>query len=353
MATNRLFTYSTTSINGASQSGNLSISTSVIDGYRWWPGPDEDIGYIIAHDDTNPNMRTEGARSATVSTNSIGFWRTSVKTDGDFLTMTNGLFNQGFVTASVAANWLLANGYWTSWSSAIVTSGLIMQLDANNSTSYPGTGTTIYDLTGTYSHTLSAHPIISGGVPATFTTLSGVKCFNENSGFIRPTPIYDEDEIELPHGPILTTSGYTYVTWARIKTSSASWRTLFKTAPVDIYLGDSLVITVTQSNHLGVIIGVGTGSGGFLDSGYDVTPIEDVWAQYSFVGDNSSGIFYINGTQVGTSVNLDNLDESSSYLWGAPGEEFGYLANLYLYDRKLTATEILQNYNALKDRFGL
>ena len=60
-------------------------------------------------------MRTEGARSATVSTNSIGFWRTSVKTDGDFLTMTNGLFNQGFVTASVAANWLLANGYWTSW----------------------------------------------------------------------------------------------------------------------------------------------------------------------------------------------------------------------------------------------
>ena len=51
--------------------------------------------------------------------------------------------------------------------------------------------------------------------------------------------------------------------------------------------------------------------------------------------------------------NLDNIDESSSYLWGAPGEEFGYLANLYLYDKKLTATEILQNYNTLKDRFGL
>jgi hypothetical protein len=114
MATNRLFTYSTTSINGASQSGNLSISTSVIDGYRWWPGPDEDLGYVIAHDDTNPNMRTEGAHSATVSTNSIGFWR-SAKTSEDFLTMVNDLFGQKFTDGFVAKDWLLTNGYWTSY----------------------------------------------------------------------------------------------------------------------------------------------------------------------------------------------------------------------------------------------
>jgi hypothetical protein len=115
MATNRLFTYSTTSINGASQSGNLSISTSVIDGYRWWPGPDEDLGYVIAHDDTNPNMRTEGARSATVSTNSIGFCRTSVKSNEAFLTMVNDLFGQNFVDGTTAKDWLLTNGYWTSY----------------------------------------------------------------------------------------------------------------------------------------------------------------------------------------------------------------------------------------------
>ena len=116
MATNRLFAFNNGSVIADTlQYGNLAISDNVVPGYKWWPGPDEDFGYVIAHDDTNPNMRTEGARSATVSTNSIGFWRTSVKTDGDFLTMTNGLFNQGFVTASVAANWLLANGYWTSW----------------------------------------------------------------------------------------------------------------------------------------------------------------------------------------------------------------------------------------------
>jgi uncharacterized delta-60 repeat protein len=115
MATNRLFAYSTTSINGSSQSGNLAISTSAISGHRWWPGPDEDLGYVIAHDDVNPNMRTEGSRSATVSTNSVGFWR-SAKTSEAFLTMVNDLFNVDYSSAPLAAYWLNTNGYWTSYS---------------------------------------------------------------------------------------------------------------------------------------------------------------------------------------------------------------------------------------------
>ena len=115
MATNRLFAFNNgPAIGDALQYGNLSISDYPISGYRWWPGPDEDLGYIIAHDDTNPNMRTEGARSATVSTNSIGFWR-SAKTSEAFLIMSNDLFNLGYTTASAAAYWLTANGYWTSY----------------------------------------------------------------------------------------------------------------------------------------------------------------------------------------------------------------------------------------------
>ena len=116
MATNRLFTFNNgPSIGDALQYGNLAISTSSFDGYKWWPGPDEDLGYVIAHDDTNPNMRTEGARSATVSTNSVGFWRTSVKSNAAFLTMANELLGQNFVDVTTATDWLLANGYWTSY----------------------------------------------------------------------------------------------------------------------------------------------------------------------------------------------------------------------------------------------
>jgi hypothetical protein len=123
MATNRLFAYSSTPIAGASQSGSLSISTTPISGYRWWPGPDEDLGYIIAHTDTNP--RTEGNRNAVVSTNAVGFWRTATQSDAAFLLMFNDIFNQNYVTASIAATWLNNNGYWTSYSGSSSTLGTL------------------------------------------------------------------------------------------------------------------------------------------------------------------------------------------------------------------------------------
>jgi len=157
MATNRLFTFNAgppIGVNGfyLLQYGNIAISDYVVPGYKWWPGPDEDLGYVITHDDTNPNKRTEGARYATVSTNSIGFWR-SAKTNTDFLTMVNGLFNQNFVDGTTAKDWLLTNGYWTSYDVDSlgrfgITSGLILYIDAGNTASYPGTGSTWYDLSG-------------------------------------------------------------------------------------------------------------------------------------------------------------------------------------------------------------
>jgi hypothetical protein len=206
----------------------------------------------------------------------------------------------------------------------LVTSGLIMQLDANNTASYPGSGTTIYDLTGSYNNTLS------GG--ASFTTLNGIKCFDctTNTQSIQSSGT----------GPSLPTTGYTYVSWARIIPSSAGWRSLFRT-----------------DNNLPILVQVGTDNLGFYDSvfrdsGYDVSPIEEVWVQYAVVGDNTSSIFYINGTQVGSVAFGAGGD--THVMWGnnlLAGQPFGYLANLYFYNRKLNLTEITQQYNYLAPRF--
>jgi hypothetical protein len=77
----------------------------------------------------------------------------------------------------------------------IITNGLLLQLDANNSTSYPGSGTTVYDLTNSYNHTL---------IGATFTTLSGIKCFDCTTG---------NNRVDVNGtGPTLPTTGYTYIT---------------------------------------------------------------------------------------------------------------------------------------------
>ena len=52
-------------------------------------------------------------------------------------------------------------------SSNIITSGLVVQLDASISSSYPGTGTTWFDITSTNNGTLTPT-----GTPPTFTSAS-------------------------------------------------------------------------------------------------------------------------------------------------------------------------------------
>lgn len=216
--------------------------------------------------------------------------------------------------------------------SAIITDGLIIELDANNPLSYPSpfTGSSVFNLRniGTYTHTLSNAP---------YTVLSGVKCFDSGSnpsGFVGVT---------LGTGPTLPTTGYTYVTWARIKSNTANYRTLFRTS------ADHPILVEVGNNNLG--FWNQTDVNGFKDSGYDVTPIVDVWVQYSVVGDSSSSIFYINGTQVGSVAY--GAGGKTHYEWGGHStQSFGYVANMYLYNRKLSQTEIYRQYVALADRFN-
>jgi hypothetical protein len=112
----RLYAYNSEgNITGTSQSGNLAISNDSVGrgSVQWWNGPNEDLGYVIGYTDTTGTRKAAGV---TISGNSVGFMRTSVKTDAEFLSLANFLTNQGFLTASIAANWLNTNGYYTSYS---------------------------------------------------------------------------------------------------------------------------------------------------------------------------------------------------------------------------------------------
>ncbi len=227
--------------------------------------------------------------------------------------------------ASIAA----LNGFGRAGSTipfALVTSGLIIQLDAFNVASYPGTGTTVTDITSGYNHTLADG--------ATYLSLYGVKTFDCTT-----TP---KNITVIGTGPTLPTSGYTYVCWGRVITSSAAWRTLYRSNPND----HALLIQISTDN-LGFY---NNDTSAFVDSGYDITAIEDTWVQYTVVGDNSSTIFYINGTQVGSAA--AGAGGNAHLSWGGiSGQPFGYVANMFYYNRKLSYGEVVQNYNFLLSRF--
>jgi hypothetical protein len=208
----------------------------------------------------------------------------------------------------------------------IVTSGLVIQLDAYESSSYPETGTTVFDITSGFNHTL---------VGATYTVLNGIKCFDCTTGNNRVAV--------NGTGPTLPTSGYTYITWARLITSTAGFRTL-------LYTNSPKYTPITIPNASNTL---GYWDTSFKSSGYDVASSAEVWVQYAVVGTNTSQTFYINGSQVGITISA-GAGGTTHWGWGnndTAGQPWGHVANMYFYNRQLNLAEITQQYNYLAPRF--
>jgi hypothetical protein len=222
----------------------------------------------------------------------------------------------------------ILNNYDFTKSNYIYTGSMSIWIDANDPASF--SGGSVNDLSGNgYTHSLT-----SG---ATSSTIYGFKSFDCTTGSKRI--VVDGT------GPTLSTSGYTYVSWARIISSSASFRTLLYTKSpryTPITIPDS---AHPDANKLGYWDTVSQ------SSGYDISSLGDVWVQYSVVGDNSSQTFYINDTQVGATISYGSGGTLHDGLGNNLGssQPFGDVGNMMLYNKKLTLDEIKQNYDALKN----
>jgi hypothetical protein len=210
----------------------------------------------------------------------------------------------------------------------IATSNLAIWIDANNPASYSGTGTSITDLSGN-SRTQNL------ALSTQFTALSDVKCFDCNSNSITAASI----------GPVLPTTGFSYIAWAMMKSSSTDYRTLFRSNPDD----HAILINIGTNT-----LGMWDNSTNFQSAGYNVSGLANVWTQWAVTGDSSGQTFYINGQQVGT-VSGYTVAGNRNWLTGGvtQSQNFGYIANMFLYTTKLSLIQIQQNYGSLRTRFGV
>jgi hypothetical protein len=216
---------------------------------------------------------------------------------------------------------------------SIITQNLAIWIDANNSSSYSGTGTAITDLSG---NGRTQNLALAGQ----YTILSGIKCFDCSSS--------GRGIAAATIGPTLPTSGFTYIAWARMIASSAAYRTLFRTSP-----NDHPILIQIGTNNLGMW---DNGTSVFYPCGFSVAGLADTWVQWAVTGDSAGQTFYINGQNVGTVTaqtaagNSHNTTGSDS---GNGTQSFGYIANMFMYTAKLTQEQIQQNYYGLKGVFGL
>jgi len=217
----------------------------------------------------------------------------------------------------------------------IVTNGLVLALDAADKNSYKGSGTTWKDLSGNgYNSTLTNGPTFSntncgvivfdgtndygdcGNVLASLTNLS-LECFvkfgtqsTSYNGIISKT-------LDNTNGWEIRTAGYTSTT------TTAQFR----------YVGDN-----------------GSPDFGALTNG--------VWYHLVATGTLGTQLVYINGSTYNSGTYAGTPSANSNSLVIGKLAYSGLYANMSLgcvriYNRVLSATEILQNYRATKTRFGL
>ena len=117
--TNRLFAYNPSGnpIDGVDSYGTLAVSVASqtysndIGGIKWWGGPDEELGYIVAKVVPPNDQPTE----IPGLTGNVAFNRSEFKTEFSFLEMVQEVFGQTFGSGDDAKVWLNNNEHWTNW----------------------------------------------------------------------------------------------------------------------------------------------------------------------------------------------------------------------------------------------
>ena len=242
----------------------------------------------------------------------------------------------------------------TSAGPDIIQNGLVLELDAADRNSYPGSGTTWFDLAGSRNGTLTNGPTFNSG----------------NLGSI----VFDG----LNDYTAITNNTFNYSPGTTGELSLETW--VYVTGPFSTFLPSNITAIggiVGQgifNNTVGWGLGItriGTGSYTYefqtRNAGNTVTATTNFttgsWNHVvgTFTRNDFSRI-YLNGNLAGsassTSFNGVTLtpDVNDASLGKAGGQPFYTgcrIAVAKLYNRPLSLPEIQQNYNATKTRFGL
>ena len=227
----------------------------------------------------------------------------------------------------------------TRFSPAIVTSGLVLYLDAANRKSYSGTGTSWVDLSGNnYNGSLNIGPIFS----------------SNNLGSIAFDGVSTGQEVNIGSKTINFASGGTFEIWTKIDNVNRN-QGFFSMNPSATYINFYSPGATNQKMRWEVI---GNSANAFNAINSLTTLQNNVW--YHVVGnfDPSGGStrIYINGSLDNSQSSYTNVPSSvtSQISIGSYGGILdGNIAVAKIYNRALSAAEVLQNYNATKSRFGL
>lgn len=219
---------------------------------------------------------------------------------------------------------------------SIITTDLVLHLDAGISSSYPGTGSTWYDLS-----TEGNDGTLNNGVgySSGYLTFDGVN-----------------DYVEIPDSSSLTSSNLTINAWVRATSITAAFLAIIGKG-----ISDANEEYGCMFNSSNLYFDVGN-QGPYTYPPYSFSA--GTWYNICVVNSRPSSsstlLCYVNGASIsiGTVRPTYSLGNNSNPV--SIGRRFynntansfdGDIAHVSIYNKVLTPSEILENYNALSPRF--
>lgn len=219
----------------------------------------------------------------------------------------------------------------------IITDNLVLYLDAANNKSYVSGSTSWIDLSPT-----QKTGVLTNG--PTFNTGSGGNiAFDGVDDYVKP-----------PSSSTLQLTDFTLSSWVKINIQNTN-QFIVDTSTNPSY-GYGYSYRINSANKIRFWA---YDANNFVDSITTIT--SNIWYNILVTYNNTTklqsiyinGVFDISNTHTNTFVvsNVSNLQIGGSSILG--GYLNGRIAQTSIYNRVLSASEITQNYNALKGRFGL
>ena len=212
------------------------------------------------------------------------------------------------------------------YNTIIVTDGLVIYLDAANTRSYSGSGTSSNSLVG--------------GIGATL--VNGVGFTSSNNGAF----IFDgsNDYINFGNSSAVQQSSGTLSAWAKASSPGGGYRGIIaKQGAYGLFYTDSVLVAYDWAADAPRSTGVN-----IADNTW-----KNVVLTYQSGVSNGTRI-YINGVSVLTTT-ITVLNQTGNLFGGAEANAGQYascqISLFNMYNRALSATEVLQNYNATKGRY--
>ena len=214
----------------------------------------------------------------------------------------------------------------------IVTDGLVFAIDAGNLVSYPTSGTSTYNLTGS-----GATGALTNGT--SFTPLDGGAFVFDGTN----------DYIVFPNDTNLDNQALTMESWNYLNTTTSQNAFLFEKGYVNTQYSN---FYFSGNTFIFRTIGLSTEDLSVTTSTY-ISP--NTWNHVVCTYGAGVKTIYVNGIQIAQQTGLTgtiSTNNTGLYLGAhGPGTNFflnGKIAESRVYNKALTADEVLQNYNATK-----